>query len=163
VAAPDGLGLASVPTRSEFQVHIGVLSLGRVTSRGVPLCGCQRHFGLRWAVKPAIAQHGEQDVTATSCKRDEGLVMALSLTDLAGVVGPGDRIAQSRERRQEHRTFELFVSPPGGLLTADGRAGATGHRGKACIGRQMARRSKCAARHVDQESGCGPDADSPCS
>ena len=93
-----------------------------MTIEGVPLCGCQRHFGLRWAVKRAIAQHGEQDVTATSCKRDEGLVMALSLTDLAGVVGPGDRIAQIGEGRQEHRAFELFIPASGRLLTSDGRA-----------------------------------------
>ena len=51
----------------------------------MPLCGCQLPFGLRRAIKRAVAQHGEQDVTATSCERDEGSAVALSLTDFAGV------------------------------------------------------------------------------
>src|SRR6202012_4906501 len=73
--------------------------------RGVPLWGCQRHLRARRAVERAIAQHGKQDVAAPSCERDEGWVVTLSLADLAGVVGPGDRIAQSGEGRQEHRAL----------------------------------------------------------
>lgn len=29
------------------------------SARGVPLCGCQRYFGRRWAVERPITQHGE--------------------------------------------------------------------------------------------------------
>ena len=72
----------------------------------MPLCGCQRHLRARRAVERPIAQHSEQDVAAPPCERDEGLVVTLSLTDLAGVIGPGDRIAQSGEGRQEHRALE---------------------------------------------------------
>jgi hypothetical protein len=49
-----------------------------------------------------------------------GLVMALSLTDLAGVIGPEDGISQSREGRQEHGALELFVSTPARQFTPDG-------------------------------------------
>jgi hypothetical protein len=44
-------------------------------------------------------------------------VVTLSLTDLAGVIGPGDRIAQSGEGRQEHRALELFIATSGRQLT----------------------------------------------
>ena len=91
---------------------------------GVPLCDCQEHFGFRRAVKGPVAQHGEQQVASASCERNEGLVMALSLADLASLVRPGERIAQSREGRQEHRPLQLFVSAPRRQFTADGRARA---------------------------------------
>jgi hypothetical protein len=49
------------------------------------------------------------DVAAPAGKRDKSLVVTLALADLAGVIGPGDRIAQSCEGRQEHRPFELSI------------------------------------------------------
>ncbi len=97
----------------------------------MPLCGCQRFCVRRRTVERAIAQHGEQDVAATPGERDESLVVTLALADLAG-----------------------------GQLTADGRAGAARDRCEPCIDGQMARRGEGTARNVDQESGCGPDADS---
>ena len=54
-------------------------------------------FRARRAVERPVAQHGEQHVAAAACERNEDLVVALSLTDLTGVIGSGDRIAQSRE------------------------------------------------------------------
>jgi len=65
--------------------------------KGVPLCGCQRSFRAGWAVERPIAEHGEQDVAAAACKRDEGLIVAFSLTDLACVVGPSTGAAARQE------------------------------------------------------------------
>jgi hypothetical protein len=118
---------------------------------GVPLCGCQGHFRGRRAVKGPVAQHGEQHVASASCERNEGLVMALSLADLACVVRPGERITQSCKGRQEHRTLQLFVSASRRQFTTDGRARAPCDRRKPSVGGQMCRRREGAARHIDQE------------
>ena len=59
---------------------------------GAPIC--QLVFGPRRAVKCPVAQHGEQHVASAPCEGNEGLIVSLPLTDLAGVVGPGERIAQ---------------------------------------------------------------------
>ena len=66
-------------------------------------------------------------------ERDEGLIVQLSLTDLAGVRGPGTRMAQAREGGQEHRSFKLFISASGGQLVADGRAEAACDRRQFCV------------------------------
>ncbi len=86
------------------------MASGRLGSGGVPLCGCQRFLRAGWAVERPIAEHGEQDVAAATSKRDEGLIVAFSLADLAHVVGPGYGVTQGCKGRQEHRAFELFVS-----------------------------------------------------
>ena len=125
---------------AQAQAGYQPLIFGPRCLRGVPLCGCQRYFGVRRAVERPITQHGEQNVTAPPCERDEGLIVALSLADFAGVIGSGDRVAQSGEGRQE--------------------PGAARHRRQACVGSQMSCGSEGAAHHIDQESGCGPDADS---
>src|SRR5690606_6010916 len=79
---------------------------------GVPLCGCQWIFCLRWAVQRPVPEHGEQDIAAPTSERDEGLVMTFALADFARVVSPGDRVAQRCEGRQEQRALELLVSSP---------------------------------------------------
>ena len=46
-----------------------------------------------------ITQHGEQNVAAAPSERHQGLVGPLALTDLALVVGPGDRVTHGGEGR----------------------------------------------------------------
>src|SRR5882724_418539 len=145
---------------SALSSAVSFASRAAVAGGGVPLCSCQQDLRARWAVEGPIAQHGEQDVTAPPCERDEGLVVSLSLSDFAGVIGPGDRIAQSREGRQEHCTFELLVPTSRRQLTADGRARTACDRRQPCVGGQMARRGESTARNVNQESRSGPDPDS---
>src|SRR5690606_39670696 len=127
---------------------------------GVPLCGCQWIFCLRWAVQRPVPEHGEQDIAAPTSERDEGLVMTFALADFARVVSPGDRVAQRCEGRQEQRALELLVSSPRRMLSSDGGARASRDGREPCISRQMRRRGERTGRHVDQESGGGPDADS---
>ena len=71
--------------------------------------------------------------------------MSLSLSDLAGVVGPGDWIAQGREGRQEQRTLELFISASGRQITANGSARASCNRRQPCLGSQVGCRNEGAA------------------
>jgi hypothetical protein len=147
------------PWPVEFELSI-VEAVQICKSGGAPYVVVNEIWGTRWAVERPIAQHGEQDVAATPRERDEGLVVPLSLTDFAAVIGPGDRIAQSREGRQEHRALELLVSTSGGLLATNGRTGTPRDRRQPCVGRQMGRRREGTACDVDQESRCGPDPDS---
>ena len=126
----------------------------------MPLCGCQQDFWFRRRVKRTVAQHGEQDVAAATCKCDEGLVMTFSLADFARVVCPGDRVSKSGKGGQEHRALQLFVATSGRQFTADGGSGAPRDRRKTCVSGQMRRGCKGAARHIDQESRGGPNPDS---
>ena len=48
----------------------------------------------------SVPQHGEQDVAATAGESDQGLVVPLSLADLALVVGAGDGVTQCRAGRR---------------------------------------------------------------
>ena len=86
--------------------------------------------------------------------------MTFALADLASVVGSGDRVSQRCERRQEHRTFELFVSSARGVFAADGRSRSASYRCESSVRGQVACRSERATRHIDQESRSGPDPDS---
>ena len=70
-------------------------------------------------VECAVADHGVEDVAASSGEGDEGLVVAFALADLAVVVGPGDGVAQSRESGQKESSFEYLVAPPGGMFAPD--------------------------------------------
>jgi hypothetical protein len=72
------------------------------------------------AIKCSIAQHGKQHVTASSCQRDKGLVVTLSLADLSRVVGARDGISKCCESGQEQRALKSLVPSSGGTLTADG-------------------------------------------
>ena len=49
-------------------------------------------FGGDWVVEGPVPHHGEQDVAAPPGESDQGLVVALSLADLALVIGAGDRV-----------------------------------------------------------------------
>lgn len=65
---------------------------------------------MRRAVQRPVPEHGEQDITAPPSERDEGLIVALALTDFASVVRPRDRVAQRCERRQEQRSLVVCFS-----------------------------------------------------
>ncbi|MEB5482641.1 hypothetical protein QMA73_00610 [Burkholderia pseudomallei] len=56
-----------------------------VLALGVPLC-LPSSMGCRLGGQGAVAQHGEV-VAALQCQRDERLVVALALPDLARVAG----------------------------------------------------------------------------
>ena len=71
-------------TRARF------VSLRSLNDRGVPLCLLSSgEGGFDWSrlVKGSVAEHGVEDVGAASSQCDEGLVVALALSDLAVVVG----------------------------------------------------------------------------
>ncbi len=93
-------------------------------------------------IKSPIAQHRKEHIAASAGECNKRLIVPLALADLAVVVGPGDGVAQCREGRQEHRPLQDLVSPPGGMLAADGAAGAAGDRGKARVGGKMGRRGE---------------------
>jgi hypothetical protein len=56
-------------------------------------------------VEGAVAEHGVEDVAAASGEGDQGLVVSFALSDLAVVVGAGDRVAEGGERGEEQRPF----------------------------------------------------------
>jgi hypothetical protein len=53
---------------------------------------------LRRSVLGSACQHGVQDIAAASSKADECGAVILAFGSLAVIVGPGDRVFQSRER-----------------------------------------------------------------
>ncbi len=55
---------------------------------GVPLCDSSSGRGGFWLVEGTVAQHGEHHVAASSSERDERLIVALTLLDLARVIVP---------------------------------------------------------------------------
>jgi hypothetical protein len=80
------------------------------------------HMGLGRPVE-RLTQTSEQNVAAAACKCDEGWIMALSLTELTGVVGPR-RVYRAEPRRPtEHRALQLFSATPERELVADGSTG----------------------------------------
>jgi hypothetical protein len=86
--------------------------------------------------------------------------VAFALADLLVVVGPRGRVGQRRERGEEEGSFELLVSPPGRLLTADRGARAPRRWGETCVGGQVGCSGKAAGvADVDEEPGSGPYAD----
>ena len=111
-------------------------------------------FGGDWVVEGPVPQHGEQDVAAPPGESDQGLVVALSLADLALVIGAGDRVAQCSKGREEQRSFEHFIAPPGGVFSADRRSGATRYRGEPRVSGQVRCGVEVAADDLRQES-CG--------
>ena len=80
------------------------MSLRCLSSR----CGCG---GL---VEGAVAEHGVQDVAASSGEADEGGVVAFALGAFAVVVGAADGVVEGGQRGQEQRSFEFAVAGPGG-------------------------------------------------
>jgi hypothetical protein len=88
--------------------------------------------------------------------------MALSLTDLAGVVGPGDRIPQSGEGRQEHSALELLITAPGRQLASDRRTRTSRDGRQSRVSGEMSRRREGAARDIDQESNCFSPSEARC-
>lgn len=78
---------------------------------GVPLCRCQRIFGLRRTVEPPVPEHREQDITAPAIERDEGLIVAFSLANLASVVRLRDGISQRREGHEGQFAAVSLVAP----------------------------------------------------
>ena len=110
-------------------------------------------------VEGPIAQHGEQDVAATPSESDQGLVVAFALTDLAIVVRAGYRAAQCSERREEQRSLEHLVAPPGRMFSADRGSGAAGHRGQSGVCGQVCCGVEVAAYDLRQKSCGGPVAD----
>ena len=55
-------------------------------------------FGL---IEGAVAEHGVEDVAASSGEGDEGLVVAFALSDLPVVIGTRYRVAEGCERGEE--------------------------------------------------------------
>ena len=73
-----------------------------------------------------VSEHGVEDVGAAAGEGDEGFVVLLLLSSFAVVVGPGDGVAQGRERGQEEGAFEDLVAAAGWVLAADGGPGSAG-------------------------------------
>ena len=71
-------------------------------------------------VEGAVAEHGVEHVAASACECDEGLVVALPLSDFAVVVGARDGVAESRGSGKEQRAFEDLVAASRGVLAANG-------------------------------------------
>lgn len=102
---------------------------------------------------------GQQNVAATTCECNDGLVVTFALTDLACVVRPGYRVLQRCERRQEHRAFELFISSARRMFASvRGRVRASRHRREPRVGSQISCGSERSTRYIDQEYSGGPDA-----
>ena len=97
-------------------------------------------------VEGPVAQHGIQDVAAAPSERDQGLVVALVLANLALVVGAEDRVTQRSEGREEQRSLERLVAPPGRMLSADRGSGATCHWGRPRVSGQVRCGVEVAAR-----------------
>ncbi len=110
-------------------------------------------------VEATITQHRKEHIAAPARERDERLVVAFALLDLAFVVGTGYRIAKRREGREEQGALQDLVPAPGRMFTTNGTAGAARDRGEPCIGRQMRRGGKGSGSHLGEESRCRPDAD----
>ena len=63
-------------------------------------------IGSDWVVEgPVVREHGEHDVAAPPGKSDQGVFVALSLADLALVIGAEVRIPQCSEGREEQHSF----------------------------------------------------------
>jgi len=120
-------------------------------AQGVRIFACPQ-LGIIGRPLTPITQHGKQDVTASASERDEGLIVSLSLTDLAGVIGPGDRITKRREGRQEHRALQLLVAAPGRQLASDRGTGTACDGSQPCIGSQMACRGEGAAHKAAERA-----------
>ena len=74
---------------------------------------------------------------------------------------PGFGVVQGSERGQEQGVLEAFVPAAVGVLAFDRGAGPAGDRGQPGVGGQM----RCGGEgagvsDLDQDAGCGPDADS---
>jgi len=132
--------------------------LFRCRSLGLPLCGCQRVWVLAGLYRVLSRNMANRTSRRRRASAIRGLVVTLALTDLASVVGPGDRITQCCEGRQEQRAFELRISTSRWMFAADGSAGASRHGREASVCRQMSRGGERSARDIDQESRRGPDA-----
>jgi hypothetical protein len=124
-------------------------------ARGAHMC-LSRYYRLRRAGK--TFRRATLHIAAAACEGDGSLIVALSLPDLSGAIGPlqnGSRKALSADRAGARLGCLL---PP--------REGSSPRRevpdrrmtgASACIGTQMVGRSEGAARHIDQESDGGPD------
>ena len=88
-------------------------------------------------VEGAVAEHGEQDADALAGKAEESLGVGFTAGALAVVVGAGGRVGEGGERGEEEGPLELFVAAAGGLLAADGGAGAAGGRCEAGVGGEV--------------------------
>lgn len=70
-------------------------------------------------VEGAVAEHGVENVAASSGESDKGLVVAFALSDFAVVVGARDRIAEGGEGGEKQRPLQDLVSASGGVLAAN--------------------------------------------
>ena len=88
------------------------------------------------AVRFARAQHGQDDVAATTREADDGCGVFLSLGPLAVVERPRDGIAQRGEGGEVHRVLEPVIAAAAPGLAPDAAAGLAGDRGKAGVAGQ---------------------------
>jgi len=69
------------------------------------------------------AEHGEQDVAASSGEADEGGVVLLSLGSFPVVVGAADGVCKGCAGGEEESAFEFAVAAAGWVFAADAAAG----------------------------------------
>lgn len=67
----------------------------------------------------SVTEHREEDVGPAPGEAEQGQGAVIALGDLPVAVGPRCRVAQGGEHGEEVSPFELLVSPPGRLFTAE--------------------------------------------
>ena len=115
-------------------------------------------FGGCRVIAGPIPQHGEQDVAAAPGECHQGLVVTLALAHFALVVGPGDRVTQGGEGREEPCALERLVAPSGGVLSADRGSGVAGDWCEARVCSEVCGGVEVAAHDLGQESCGDPEA-----
>ena len=87
-------------------------------------------------IRRARAQHGQDDVAATTREADDCGVVSLPLGSLAVVERARDGVAQRGEGGEVHRVLEPVIAAAAPRLAPDAAAGLAGDRGKAGVAGQ---------------------------
>src|SRR5215211_317740 len=108
----------------------------------------------------AVSEHGVEDVDASTCERDDGLVVAVSLNTKAGVEGLAGGVAERAEGGLEEDPFERLVAARGTFQVAD-LAGLFEHRrepgdGGQAVGGRKAPDRACLGDELGREGGPHP-------